>query len=285
MSLTIFLDKTDVRAKFSQEFTKPRFRLERAILAPPVTKNYGLVGTAFDYLMRFYLKHINPQSITGAWIAESAVDKMKEQGMAIAATPIGRVQVKIPRKMPEFAENIVFIAKKHYSEYISSGKINEDLVKSAIQLAQLDTYFRTGIIDKLGGADKGDIDDLKRLISIVDVETWKTGGICILNPTFGVGSVLVGGADADLILDNTLIDIKTKAKLEFGRGDLNQLIGYYILYRIGGIDDVPSVPKIDSLAIYFARYAFLLSIPVKEVVSEAKLPIFIKWFTERASVQ
>lgn len=35
---------------------------------------------------------------------------------------------------------------------------------------------------------------------------------CILNPAFGEAAALVGGADADLMIDNTLIDLKTTKK-------------------------------------------------------------------------
>lgn len=49
----------------------------------------------------------------------------------------------------------------------------------------------------------------------------------------------------DLLLDNSLIDIKTTKYLELKRDYLNQLIGYYILFLIGGIDDGPSKTNIE----------------------------------------
>lgn len=51
MSLTSFLKIKEVKAKFRETFKKPSFKLEGEIIAHPQTKNYGLVGTAFDYLM------------------------------------------------------------------------------------------------------------------------------------------------------------------------------------------------------------------------------------------
>ena len=57
MSLTSFLKIKEVKAKFRETFKKPSIKLEGEILAPPQTKNYGLVGTAFDYLMRFVLEY------------------------------------------------------------------------------------------------------------------------------------------------------------------------------------------------------------------------------------
>jgi hypothetical protein len=51
MSLTSFLNKnSDVREQFKQEFQKPPLQVKKELLAPPLTKRYSTVGTAFDYL-------------------------------------------------------------------------------------------------------------------------------------------------------------------------------------------------------------------------------------------
>ena len=73
MSLTDFLKVKDVRERFVREFPKPKFTLKKEILAPPRTKRYAWVGTAFDYLLRFYIKRLNPNAITTRWIAEQSL--------------------------------------------------------------------------------------------------------------------------------------------------------------------------------------------------------------------
>jgi hypothetical protein len=70
MSLTSFLERKDVRERFRQEFAMPGMKVKRELLAPPLSNRYSLVGTAFDYLARFYVKRLNPDAITKAWIAE-----------------------------------------------------------------------------------------------------------------------------------------------------------------------------------------------------------------------
>jgi len=75
MSLTSFLERKDVRERFRQEFDMPRMKTKRELLAPPLSNRYSLVGTAFDYLARFYVKRLNPDAITKAWIAERAIRK------------------------------------------------------------------------------------------------------------------------------------------------------------------------------------------------------------------
>lgn len=105
----------------------------------------------------------------------------------------------------------------------------------------------------------------------------------MLNPTFGEGSRLVGGADVDLLIDDALIDIKTTKSLRLTRGYLNQLVGYYILSKIGGVGDVPYAPKIERIGIYYSRYAELYTVSVRTVVDEERLPLLIEWFRDRAT--
>ena len=70
MSLTSFLKNKDVKDAFKQGFKKPRLKLQGELLALPLTNHYGLVGTAFDYLLRFYIKRLNPNAIEQSWVSE-----------------------------------------------------------------------------------------------------------------------------------------------------------------------------------------------------------------------
>lgn len=100
------------------------------------------------------------------------------------------------------------------------------------------------------------IEDLKRLAGSVSLDKFKTDNKCYLNPTFGNGSSLVGGADADLIIDDTLIDIKTTKNMAFTQDILNQVIGYYALSKIGKINDIDDV-KIDKIGCYYPYFDYL----------------------------
>jgi len=92
---------------------------------------------------------------------------------------------------------------------------------------------------------------------------------------------LVGGADGDLIIDDTLIDIKTTKHLTFEREFFNQLIGYYVLSCIGGIDDCGR-GKIKHVAIYYARYGVFHRVSLAECHKPCDLPKFLRWFQKRA---
>lgn len=138
-------------------------------------------------------------------------------------------------------KEIIQYSKKVRDEFIKTGKMSSDLYKAVLLLAQVDVIYRAGVVDEnLGNVDEKDIEDLKNLISVAKPEYFKAKKICILNPTFGIASQLVGGADCDLVIDDAIIDIKTTKKLDLTRNYFDQLIGYYILYKIGGIDGMPS---------------------------------------------
>lgn len=83
-----------------------------------------------------------------------------------------------------------------------------------------------------------------------------------------------------------LIDIKTTEKLELNKKYINQLVGYYILYKIGGIDGVKNLEKnfeILKLGIYFSRFGILKVFYVEDIVDLDTLPNFIQWFIDQCN--
>lgn len=272
MSLTSFIKEPDVRKKFAETFSLPDINLEAEMKAPPITKHYILVGTAFDYLLRFYVKRNNPSAITKKWVAETALIRV--------------VDKNLKTKLINTIEN----SKSIYQKYLKDGVLTDNILRTTILLAKIDPIYRSGYIDpNIDAVDEGDIEDLRNLINLVDKRLFISRKICLLNPTFGIASGLVGGADADMVLDDEIIDMKTTKFLKLKTQDFHQLIGYYILSLIGGIDGVDGFLKIKTISIYFCRHGILLPIMAPSLnssmiqISDANLKRFIKWFIERAS--
>lgn len=70
MSLTIFLrDKKQARILIDQTITRPT--LDQAPPRPPEpqTSNYALIGTVFDYVLRFWLERGYPDAESKPWVA------------------------------------------------------------------------------------------------------------------------------------------------------------------------------------------------------------------------
>lgn len=249
-------------------------------MAPPVTNHYSLVGTAFDYLLRFYIKWLNPFAIERRWLAEYVQEGFLEHGAMILIGPTLEDSQKT-LQLYKIASRNVDEARVAYQRYLEDGVITDELIRCAVHLARIDPIFRALYVDlNMGVADDDDVEDLRRLISLVKPEFFKAERFCVLNPTFGEASTLVGGADADLVIENALIDIKTTKHLKLERKDFHQLIGYYLLFRLSGLDDVPTVPDIERLGIYFSRHGKLVTFPVKSIINESRLPVFYDWLRE-----
>jgi hypothetical protein len=268
MSLTSFLaDNKDVRERFRQEVPKPKFTVKKDLVAPPLSNRYGMVGTAFDYLLRFYLQRLNPNTVEkGHWVAETAVS-------LLSGNPI----------LHSKGQEAVSLARSRLTEFLINGQITDELIQSTLLLARLDPIFRAGVgYEDIGIVYDDDVQDLRNLISVVRPTIFKSSEVCLINPTFGEASIMVGGADADLVIDDTLIDIKTSKKFELKGEDFQQLIGYYVLHEIAGIGAVRPKIEINKLAIYFARYAHLQVFEVDTIINKSSFPAFVEWFRHRA---
>lgn len=285
MSLSTLLAERDVKDRFRSEFKKPKLLVQKELLAPAQSARYALVGTAFDYLLRFYLQCLNPQTIRRRWVAEAGLRKLACHTVQEASYDIYSGALSLPRDdgSLDMARRIFDQAWIAHERYLATGLLTDDVLKGAIYLAQLDTIFRCGYIDpNLGIAYRADIRDLRRLIDIVNPDDFLARETCLLNPTFGDASRLVGGADADLFIDGTLIDIKTVKHCRLEQSYFNQLIGYFVLHELSGIGKISPKPPISRLAIYFARHAHLAVWPVDELIDRTTFPGILRWFSERA---
>lgn len=242
----------------------PKYNLMGSMIAPPQSDHYSLVGTAFDYLMRFYLNYLNPKANTQKWVAEDAVKLIEDA------------------EYHQKAVGIINDSKTNYDKYLLNGILSTDLIVNCLQLAQLDAVYRAGYLEpNLGMVDARDISDLTNLLEVAKQRDFRAKKICVLNPTFGKASNLVGGADMDVLMDGTLIDIKTTKFLGMKRDYYHQLIGYYILSKIGGIHGVTEA-NIENLGVYYSRHGILHEISVEEAIGSCDLESFIHWFIARA---
>lgn len=269
MSLTSYLtdpEHSEIKKKFREEFIRPAFGFKNSIKAPPLTANYGIVGAAFDYILRFAIQYHNKEELIHGrtWTSDSSFGELVD-------TFKGDKQITLRNKFDN--------AKSNYAKFLQTGKITNELLANTLFLAKLDLYFRSGIIaSDLFTENDLDIKDLRTLYSVLNISDFKFKKECFINPVFGRGSLMVGGADADIIIDHTLIEIKVTKHLKLEREYLNQLIGYYILSLIGGINNRSKTSKIKKIGIYFARHGFLWTVPLAEIGTPEKFESVKNWF-------
>ena len=294
MSLTSVLKDPGIKAKFKERFPVPKM-IHTDIRAKPLTKKYSLVGTAFDYLVRFHIKKFFPDAVGRKWVAEEAVEDIKlrsgEYVIVDGVTkPFDRT-VPAHRQYPDstdyhymeyskewsdfvpVAEKVLSEAKVHYDDFIRTGIMTRNLFVSSLNLATLDLVIRTGRIFGMPTVTDDDIADLENLYELLkSSDVMVFAETAFLNPTFGDGSVLVGGADADLITDRILIDIKTTKSDLFTQDMYNQLLGYYALSTFE-----KKFEGIIEMGVYFSRYRRLdvVDAPDADAVKE-----ITGWFEE-----
>jgi len=218
--------------------------------------------------------------------------------------------------MAEDSARFLKYNNQSYEEFQKTGKFTKDFLISAIILAQwnlidkvygqpffgmssdyisehdcpadkiiilFDRHIHPSLLNfkRPEDVDVETINELQALTGLLKSKMFKSKKSIHLNPEFGIGSDLVGGAAADLIIDDTLIDIKTISKLTFSRQHYRQLIGYWILSKIGKINQTEKV-QINNIGIYFARHGILKTIPVSQFENLPSFSDFINWFEDYA---
>jgi hypothetical protein len=247
-----------LRDLFKKYFPTPEPSLFGRLRVKPLSENPQTVGNAVDYMIRFYVERLNEGRAKNGnkWIAERALNSLTAR--LERENVSGQNKALIKSIEFQFSK-----AKDNHSQFLKDGIISNKLIKSSIFLGKLDSYYRSKKIDNsLKKHSLKDIQDVKKIMAIIRPDNFTAKKKCFLNPTFGRGSEFVGGADADLIIDDTIIDIKAVKHLKIERKYLNQLIGYYILSLIGGINGKGKKKTIKNIGIYFARHGILWSIPL-----------------------
>ena len=242
---------------------KSRFKSSKDCISCPKTKNYSLVGTAFDYLLRSELKRLHPNAKEGEFIAESSILLVSE---AVYST--GYFQAKnaeIGAKELNLMWNIADNFKEKRATFLKSGILADDFIETTIKYAKLDVIFRAGIYDDIEkDVDELDIEDLKSLYNLIPEEFKMPSETLLLDPTFGEASRKVEGADVDLIIGHTMIDIKTTKEMKLDGYIWSQIVGYLMLsdhaYEKEGL-----IPKIEEIGLYFSRYGYLWKIEASYV--------------------
>ena len=298
MSLTSFIAMPDVRARIKPLRPQLPRKIDASLKVEPRTKNYILVGTAFDYLLRFELQRQASHARAEQWVAESAPDLIWYESDRSTAYMdpryTGQNRDRIPpgddyecvRELAQRVRSIIDEAKISVATYLKSKRPSstrrEEVAGHAIRLARLDEVSRNRSLDpQFETVDPADVQDLIVLLTVVPFDALLHKKVMLLNPTFGEASLLVGGADADLITGDMLVDFKTTKKNSMNAADLDQLLGYFLLARNQQRGD-PHFPEIKRLGLYFCRHGYLWTIDTDNWTDHPQFLDVERWFLKRA---
>lgn len=260
MSLTSILDQKLFKEMFKKELgnIKPLFKSDTGeafpknlqMIVPPiegiVSSSLGNVGTAYDLWFRSFLQRHN-QAQSQEWefdIVYKGLNLLKDDGV-------------VNGKEYDQIFSLVVEAEELRDSYSKGEDVDLELLLSRLLNATYcQNYFRTKY-PKINGYDDVNKFELRDTLNLAEhainnppsFANFKKPKNALFNPTFGKGSIVVGGADADLIADNTLIDIKTTKSFGCKAQHYNQIIGYYLLdkYQHDGVS------KLEKLGLYFSK--------------------------------
>lgn len=198
------------------------------VLQAPPDCDIGLSGTAIDYLIRATLVGGALDCTVATGGAQRVDARSASAGVRLEREAVAIINALAPWKGGHDAEEL------------------REICRMCIVLARFDQFFRAGLqVWACVGEPLVDQPSLaayaERVVPpacLLDLETMAHAVIedhadlrkakpLILNPKFDL-SLALGGADGDLIADNTLWDFKASANgtSVFGRDELWQLIGY-----------------------------------------------------------
>lgn len=150
--------RNKIRDDFQLSVLRQKIEKTRPLLAPPPnTTNHQLVGTAFDYLLRFYLERLNalPYHPENQWVAEKAVNRLIDNHHHCWYED-GRKIIK----------NVKTLRKK----FNQTGQLSQGLIRQTLRMSYLDPLVRAGRgIEYIGkDADPADIEDIQKQFSLID---------------------------------------------------------------------------------------------------------------------
>ena len=227
--------------------------------------DFSAIGIAMDYRLRYYFD-VTPVEELVAFL-----------GPIFFRVPEG---VPAPRSLIGLSDGFFYSLENFTSQCQTVARrlpaVEEDVLnRYCIVLALFEQVFRGGtspnsplasdtlkeVDDLLNLAEPLWLDDMRRLSWRFYDEFSRLFDLpYILNPTFD-GSIAIGGADADLIVGGTLIDIKTSIKPQIAAYFIRELLGYTLL-------DYSDRYHIDSIGLYMSRQGILFKWSLDEVIAD-----------------
>lgn len=283
------------------------------IVVPQRCDDASLVGTAFEFLLQYELlrHHIETKPIIGLYVSQLMLGQERPQALQkliynnrgegnqkelkfiryVRPSALGAARAshldnqEIKTKIHDFYN----YAERKLEEYDSAlfganiiEYIPDYVFVIAIKLAKLEAFYRSGVLaEDFDDISENDLSDLMDLISQLDKNKLDATNYCLCSPYFAHKGKHVTGFDMDLVLDNMLVDVKTTKNPNLNKKQINQLVIYYLLSRLFGIEAYPLKRRIDKVAVYFARYDYLQVMGVRDLLTMQNETMLKKWIKAR----
>jgi hypothetical protein len=127
------------------------------------------------------------------------------------------------------------------------------------------------------------LDEMKRMYELVPWREFEPKERLLVNPEFGPATQALYGADADMVLDDIMLDIKTTQRCSVGIEAIRQLVCYALLGNRYGLDGEAPFGSIHRVGVYLARCGKLQIFDLRECVAEqgeeAVVKMLMGWYS------
>ena len=277
MSLTQIIKDTQspARQEMIEHCRRHYPRLSRPPLQCPslVKGTEGIIGNSFDYLVKYFFKLNYP---------DLDIRFLSIEDFLRSGTVKNLDDFVFVGKYATSYENAVLAKglKESYLDSLRQGYPSEAFLIACYRMGQIENWRKSGMIYPLdlNTVDPENIRDLSNLYSLLKVEDFPFKERIFLNPEFGKAGRLVRGAEADIILDDMLLEIKTVQEFSFNLYIRLQLVGYLVLMRIEELEGTNNYGRINTIGVYHSRYGKFIKYPVNFIISDKKITYLAEFF-------
>lgn len=217
-------------------------------LITPCHKSYSVAGTAIHYMVykSLYQKYKNKYNIDLKKVIEPAV-----YGFSYIKNNINNIQ----------EQSILEVFKN----YLNNNKIDgSKVIKDYLILANLESIYRSGLWNNSLLSSNSDLleKDLLNLNSYISSLELNITNRLELGFDFKILSKSITNGDGDLIIDNSIIDIKSSKDPKIDSSIWYQLILYYLFVVIN------KDTSIEYIGFYFVRINKLIKFKTSDYYSK-----------------
>ncbi|WP_216329094.1 hypothetical protein [Deinococcus aestuarii] len=232
----------------------------------------NVVGTANDYALRWRLERYyrirGVPVVLGPWVAEHGAQLSRMGSVGAEAGPL--------------VQNLLDEGRRAHARFVGGDEkyLSAESCRALLGLAALDFIYRQGDASVVfAGVPKEDVQDLMGLARVRDEALLGGAGRVVLNPHFGQASELVGGADADFLLDGLLVDLKTVLRPNLTAEVRRQLLGYVVCWQLNGerVNEDLAV-RLEEVGVCFGRHGYTVREGLEELTDVAHLPRLAREF-------
>lgn len=250
MSLTSQIKQKTPRAEALLRCTNPPQEKVPSRKVHHSGKDWSLIGTAFDYLVRMAICKKN-----GLEFEPSIAEKSAKM----------RADMEECEQLESDTLSDFSVAKALAQRFIVAGDKFE-WATFALKFAKLDYYYRAHYWNS-GWNDDPLVSHVTELVELLELweQKYEIGEEVDLNPVFE-SSRLWGGADGDIIDDGCMVDWKVVNDPKLGTSDSLKHWAQVTAYALMAIKEGK---HISHVAIYYARHGLLVKKKIEDVLHKS----------------